>query len=223
MYSNATIWDLKKEIGRRLCQQKLEDGTVVQETPIHPFNIKLYRMTGSVEIREGDNGKTLGEMKFKPNEIITAQRKMFNQSPAKTPLLDETGETYSPKALEVFKEIFHDYSVDDEETGLRVMTPVKLADLIRVCVGDTCQEDDSRIISLFMEWNKDNDFKLKQGEFLNFYLDSCKSKESTVRRNLMSFGYRSDLRKHVEAEADENMMQPRKRKEDMPRYKMACN
>ena len=75
MSSNATLWDLKKEIGRRIAQQESADGTVIQGPAVHPATIRIYRMLFSMVIPEGDNGKTLAELKFKPNESLTAQKK----------------------------------------------------------------------------------------------------------------------------------------------------
>lgn len=67
-YSNTTIWELKKIIGEKISRTNNQDGSYNQEAPCHPGTIRLYRYAGSLDIKDADNGKTLSEMKFKPNE-----------------------------------------------------------------------------------------------------------------------------------------------------------
>jgi len=54
--------------------------------PSHPGTISIHRLVGSTKIKDVDNGMTLRELKFKPNETLTVFKKsMF--TPLKMPLL----------------------------------------------------------------------------------------------------------------------------------------
>lgn len=80
VYSNTTIWELRKIIGERCTRANYkEDGSneYTQEKPAHPFSVRIFRAVGCCDIKESDNGKTLSELKFKRNEVITAYRKGY--------------------------------------------------------------------------------------------------------------------------------------------------
>lgn len=67
-------------------------------TYTHPNLVRLYRYTGSTDLKEAENGRTLDDLKFKHNETLTAfKRNMFTN--IKVPLLDETNEKLSERAI----------------------------------------------------------------------------------------------------------------------------
>jgi hypothetical protein len=59
--------------------------------------------------------------------------------------------------------------------------------------------------------------------FLSFYLKACSEKMPTVRSNLFSYGYDSQLRRMPADGEDPNCMQPRKDASQMPRHKIATD
>jgi hypothetical protein len=81
---------LRKIIGERVSKILADDGSYVQDVPSHPASIRIYRFAGSTDIKEIDNGKTLAELKFKPNETITAFKK-YTYTSNRVPLLDNNG------------------------------------------------------------------------------------------------------------------------------------
>ena len=102
-----------------------------------------------MDIRESDNGKTLAELKFKPNESLSAFKKNIYSS-VKMPLLTENGSDLSFRAKVIFREWFKMYSVEDPDNpDVRVMTPRTCALFTRSCTEDNCTEDDNRVTKLF--------------------------------------------------------------------------
>lgn len=78
VHSNTTLWDLRKLIGghcSRAYFNKADPASYFQETPCHPSSIRVFRSVGSTDLRENENGKTLAELRFKPNEVLTANKK----------------------------------------------------------------------------------------------------------------------------------------------------
>ena len=60
-------------LGKRVARiyNKENPGNYIQEKPCHPYSVRIYRYSGCISLPETDNGKTLRELKFKRNEIIT--------------------------------------------------------------------------------------------------------------------------------------------------------
>lgn len=54
---------------------------------------------------------------------------------------------------------------------------------------------DDRVIGVFSQWDKDRDDVLQLEDFIGFFEDSIRSKESVVWHNLSSLRYRNDLLK----------------------------
>ena len=136
---------------------------------------------------------------------------------------------FSPAAAKVFNDWFDMFSILDPDTPAgqepqRVMTPPSAAAFVRSCTDDNCNEQDARITNLFNTYDLNHDNKLERLEFLTFYMFCCQEKPEIVWQNLLAHGFRNDLKKPSEVtEDDENYSQPRKRVEDMPRYKISNN
>ncbi len=57
---------------------KDEDGSYKLNQMIIPDTITVYRYTGVTVLKDVDNGKTLGELRFKANEQLNAyENKLF--------------------------------------------------------------------------------------------------------------------------------------------------
>jgi hypothetical protein len=67
--------------------------------------VRLYRFTGCTDLKENENGRTLAELRFKPNEQLTAFRRTIFSAP-KVPLLNEDGTALSDRARHIFTEWF---------------------------------------------------------------------------------------------------------------------
>lgn len=89
----------------------------------------------------------------------------------------ENGEL-NPKVEKIFKEWFKIYSVDNK------MTPEHVGNFIHSCTGDMCKSDDQRVKQVFQKWDTDNDGILLEENFLQFYLNACKERDSVVWSNL---------------------------------------
>ena len=83
------------------------------------------------------------------------------------------------------------------------MDPESCAAFVRVCTGDKCTSDHSRIKSIFSTYDTDKDGLLTEENFLEFYSLAVKSgKISTVWNNLRAFNIRNDLKKFDEIELE---------------------
>ena len=72
---------------------------------------------------------------------------------------------------------------------------------IRSCTDEKCQITDNRVQKLFDGYDDDEDGKVTEEEFLEFYKDSSNKRPETVRANIMSLNYTNDLKKISEYSA----------------------
>lgn len=100
-------------------------------------------------MKESDNGRTLGELKFKSNETISAyKRNTFVLN--KAPLIQSDGETLTEAARKIFQSWFYRFSIPDPECpDNRIMTKSTCTMFIRSCTDDNCSEEDNRVTKLF--------------------------------------------------------------------------
>ena len=113
--SNKTIYDLKVEISK---QAKCSwDG------------VKLFRAPSmnSKEIKDSDNGRTIGELRLKNNESLIADKRP-------TPLIPQVALTNPDGSLvPAAKAIFTEWFTHFSENGK--MNPDKCADFINSCTS----------------------------------------------------------------------------------------
>jgi len=140
------------------------DGQEIQDQPVHPAQIRLYRYTGSTDIKDTENGKTLADLRFKATEAVTAFKKNVYSAP-KEPLLNEEGKQLSFRAVEIFTDWFRQFS-EDEPDGRRVMNSPNCASFARTCTEDYVSEDDPRVTGLYTMYDSDRDGKLLLEDFL---------------------------------------------------------
>lgn len=72
-----TLWDFRGLVGKLNPSYSLEsvrdeEGKIFLQQNVFPSVISLYRYTGVSLLKETDNGRTLGELKFKVNEQLNA-------------------------------------------------------------------------------------------------------------------------------------------------------
>lgn len=116
-------------------------------------------------------------------EIATAEKHS-------TPLLDDKGK-FTASALAVFSEIFETFSKNGQMTREDLAAMTSLA-----TDGTECQANDDRISYVFSKYDTKDKGYLTEKQFIQFYNDATSSNESkqqTVRRNLYSLGYQSNL------------------------------
>lgn len=85
------------------------DGSYVQDLRCHPSSVKLYRSGGGYELKDNENGKTLGELRFKTNEVLIASRRNVYSSLI-VPLLNLDKSDLSGRAKYIFTKWFNDCS-----------------------------------------------------------------------------------------------------------------
>ena len=195
LYSNTTVWELKKKIA--------------QHTNVTAEYVKLVKCAGVTELKETEHGKTLQELRLKPNEVLSASKRSMSNIP-KAPITTSTGQI-TPEARRVFDDWFDKF----QHGGF--MTPQNCADFIRSCTDDNCKADDPRILNLFHQYDYDKDGKIDRAGFHEFYRIAAVSKPEVVRANMAAHHYRNDLKKITEI--DEENKDPEK----LPRYKIAHN
>jgi hypothetical protein len=88
--SNITLFELRKILGEHVARVHNNGGTYIQETPSHPYSVRIYRYSGCADIPETDNGRTLAELKFKRNEQLTVYKKSVTNS-SRLPLMSQDG------------------------------------------------------------------------------------------------------------------------------------
>lgn len=103
-----------------------------------------------------------------------------------------------------------------DESG--AMTKETCALFIKGCTGEHPQPTDDRILNMFKKYDSNADGKIERAEFLQFYVDACRSKSDTVRENLRQHNIRNDLKKLSEIQEESSFST-----EDMPRYKISRN
>ena len=173
LYSNATVYDIKRIIG------------AVNKVPAE--YVRLIRYSTTSEIKDIDNGKTLAELNFKPNESLIANKQNMGNVP-KAPLLNPD-KSLTKEAEMIFGEWFDQFSHD----GL--MAPEDCVEFIRSCTDDKCKTTDGRVKNLFQNHDHDGDGKVDKAGFVEFYRQASLKKEDVVRANILAHNYRNDLKK----------------------------
>lgn len=125
---------------------------------IVPDLVTLYRYTGVTILKDLENGKTLGELKFKQNEQLNAyeNKTLINQT---IPLLSSDQSELSENAREVFTQVFKRFSiVDENDPSKRIMNKKTCALFIQNCTEEELvTEEDIRVLGLFEMYDLDKD------------------------------------------------------------------
>lgn len=236
----ATLWDLKKRIGVELASTTLDGGKTYAlhpgpdgrpAPPVHPAAIRLFQMSSTSDVKDLKNGLTLKELKFKSSEQLGAFRKNAYLSRRGPIVVDneETGEAELSQAAErALEEVFELYSVANETTGgERRMTKELCVEFTSKVTEQRSSVDDPRVAELMEQYcvDKNAEEKLVALEGLKrFCINACLAgKEDSLRCNFRRLGYAQDLRRLPRDGEPDNILQQRKSKEDMPRYKIALN
>ena len=222
VHSNTTVFELRRLVGEHAARI-YEGDSYIQNQPVHPSLIRLFRAVGCLDIKETENGKTLGELKFKRNELLTAYRRSVYGA-TKAPLLNFDKTDLSERARQIFTEWFITCSeLEDpmDPNSRRLMGAQGALRFIREATDEEVRESDRQLTSMFEAYDQDRDGFLELEDFLSFWRASIFEKEEVVRGNLATYGYRYDLRRHPVDGMDINVMQLRQSTEDMPRLKFA--
>ena len=76
VYSNVTVWELKKEVAKQL--------------DLSPKYLRLQR-SGGKAIQDIENGKTLAQLGFENNESLSAVKVNIEEEVANAPLIGSDG------------------------------------------------------------------------------------------------------------------------------------
>ncbi len=178
-YANTTVWELKAELGKYV------------ESSAECIKMSV----GNKELKDTDNGKTIGEFVKKSSGVLTLEKKNMDDIP-KEPLLTEDFQL-TVKAKAAFTEIYKKFANKESK-----MDAEAAAAFIQNTTGEgTVLATDGRIKMLFASFDKDNDGMLDLDGFFDFYKDAMMNKrEDTVRQNLGVHGFRNDLKKFNEVQ-----------------------
>ena len=113
LYSNTTVYELRLEISKQI--------------KVTWDQIKLLRSNAQKEIKDNENGKTIGDIRIRNGESITASRRPTPSIP-QTPLVNSEGVLH-PLARKVFIDWFERFS----ENGK--MAPDHCAAFINSCTS----------------------------------------------------------------------------------------
>ena len=103
--------------------------------------VKIIRLKNNTELMDGDNGRSIGDLRFKNNETLDCKRRYIKPVP-KVPLLDENSQMV-PAFVKIVKSWFNQFAEDGK------MTPKCLANFIHSCTSDFCKPNDRRVKTLF--------------------------------------------------------------------------
>ncbi len=195
--SNATIWELKVELGRLIdCSAECMKLTVDRR-----------------ELRDTDHGKTVGEfLAQKRAGVLLVERTNMDDVP-RAPLVESDQSTLTEPAKRAFASIFLKFAKNGK------MDSEGAAEMIRNTTGEkNVGETDSRIKTMMKSYDTDHDGTIDLDGFLEFYRDSIVNKrEDTVRKNLQVHGFRNDLKRFDEVEVVPVDAAT------LPRYILSCN
>lgn len=197
-YSNTTLFELRKLIGEHASRVYNEETrTYTQDTPVHPANIRVFRAVGCMDLKEIENGKTLAELRFKPNEVLTAFRRSAF-SAAKVPLLNIDRSDLSERAKSVFADWFSNCSKPfdpNDPYSRRVMDRADGETFMKLATDEDIGVRDGQLDSMFETYDLNKDGLLELEDFLSFWRNAVYDKEEVVRVNLATYGYRYDLKR----------------------------
>ena len=195
VYSNITVFDLRVEIAK---QAKTSWDQV-----------KLLRYMSQKEIKDNENGKTIGDLRIKNGENLTATRRPTPPIPQASLLLSDG--SLNPAARKIFVEWFEIFA----ENGK--MSPDGCANFINSCTNDGCKGEDKRVKEVFTIHDADKDGFLTLEDFIGFYYTACKDRPHVVWNNLASHHYRNDLKKPSDVEEEKIDIK------NLPRYFLITN
>lgn len=154
------------------------------------MQVKIVRGSSFEQLKDSDNSRTVGEIRFKANENLIIEKRNTVAIPEGA-LLNAEGKV-AEKPLEIFTAWFYRFA----EAETKLMKPEGLGKFITSCTGDNCSHDDYRVVGTFNLWDTDKDGALTLSDFIAFYESACRDKKSVVWKNLHSHGYRNDF-KHL--------------------------
>ena len=195
VYSNITVFELRVEIAK---QAKTSWDQV-----------KLLRYMSQKEIKDTENGKTIGDLRIKNGETLTAAKGPTPPIPQANLLMADG--SLNPAARKIFVEWFEIFS----ENGK--MSPDNCAAFINSCTSDGCSGEDKRVKGVFANHDSDRDGFMSQEDFVDFYYTACKNRPNVVWSNLASHHYRNDLKKPSEIEEEKIDIK------NLPRYFLTMN
>ncbi len=174
IYSNQTLYELKQMVAKSL------QLTIDQ--------LELVRHSDQKMLSDKYNGRTMGELKIKNQEILVANKRT-TQEVERVELTTGSGSNEMvPKLKEIVNMWYNMFS-----TGQR-MNMDQCASFINSCTGDNCKGSESRLKVLYDEWDTDQDGLLTITDFHSFYEKSAQEKPGVVWANLKAYHYRNDLR-----------------------------
>ena len=143
------------------------DGTWISVPRPHPSTIRLAKHGGSgQQVRDNENGKTLGEMGFKTDDTLAIHR-VANTTASKMPLLTPENKI-NARATAVFSQIFERYAIDDPddpEKG-RVITVEGMYKYVEDATGE---KNGTASVEKIMACDSNMDGKISRKDFLFFY------------------------------------------------------
>jgi len=178
LHANITVFELRKEVGKHF--------------KVTWDQVKLTRSINQKEIKDNENGKTLGEIRIRNGETLIAGKRPTPPIPQANLILPDNSP--NPLAVKIFIDWFNSFS----ENGR--MSPEQCAAFIHSCTGDYCKADDKRVKEVFATYDTDRDGFLNQENWLEFYISACRTRPHVVWNNLHSHHYRNDLKKASEVE-----------------------
>ena len=173
VYANTTVWELRQRLSR-------------VNHNISPEMVRLIK-SPTREIKDADNAKTLAELRIGRGDTLIASKRQVQTLPKAN--LVTVGNELTAAASAIFAQWYESFK--NEEAG---MGPEGLANFTKSCTEDTCSPNDKRILAVFEQYDLDKDGLLNQAEFLEFYRESSIKRPKVVWNNILSHGYRRDLK-----------------------------
>lgn len=129
--------------------------------------MKIVRANSFKQLKDSDNSRTIGEIRFKASENLTIEKRITPMIPEAN-LLNADG-SIAEKPLAIFTGWFAMFS----NPTTKLMDAEGLAKFIHSCTGDMCNAQDMRVRSTLSVWDSDKDGFLSEADFLAFYKNAC--------------------------------------------------
>ena len=215
--SHTTLWELRQLLGQELVKKSTDEGktwSIPEGTkPVHPATFRLYSLTFTKDLGDGDNGQTLQDLKVKPNDTLTVFKKsQLSQKKAYNVVDDEEAgrPVLTFKAKQVAKEIFGRFSAANEDK-VEVISGDSLLSFTQVACDDSTLVHDSPALQSFVDsYGLDGKPEVPLEGIEKFFIEACTTgQDLTLRKNLERFGYGHDLTLEPQRGDDDNIKQVR--------------
>lgn len=129
--------------------------------------LELVRQSDQRMLSDKYNGRTMGELKVKNQEVVVANKRLTAEVERVELTTGVGANEMVPRLKEIVVMWFGMFSTNQR------MSMDQCASFINSCTGDNCKGSENRLKVLYDEWDSDQDGLLTLNDFLAFYEKSA--------------------------------------------------